>query len=295
MISRLPQSPDLDVRFDARVTRIERSGPQGRAARVVYLDGAGLEHAVEGAAVVLAAGSLGSTRILLASRSSDFPDGLGNTHGVLGRWLHDHPYAQLTVNLRKQVSVHPAVYVTRAPYDAEAPLRGVGTVLWSGATVRVRSWMQLTPDKSTSIGFNFFGTHPSDERQRVELDGPSAGNGLPALAVRMQFDDATTPALERARDRVLGLFEDAGYAPTVDDWIVHVPGTSVHSGGTVRMHASSKLGMLDGWSRLHAVPNVLVVDSSAFTTGPEKNPTLTAMAIAARACARLARDLRGAG
>jgi choline dehydrogenase-like flavoprotein len=40
------------------------------------------------------------------------------------------------------------------------------------------------------------------------------------------------------------------------------------------------------------VPNVLVVDAAAFTTGPEKNPTLTAMAIAARACQRLAADLR---
>ena len=51
-------------------------------------------------------------------------------------------------------------------------------------------------------------------------------------------------------------------------------------------------GMLDGWNRLHDVPNVAVVDSSCFTTGPEKNPTLTAMAIAARAADRLAGDIR---
>jgi choline dehydrogenase-like flavoprotein len=50
--------------------------------------------------------------------------------------------------------------------------------------------------------------------------------------------------------------------------------------------------MLDAWSRMHAVPNVAVVDSSAFTTGPEKNPVLTSMALAARAGDRLGKDLR---
>jgi choline dehydrogenase-like flavoprotein len=50
--------------------------------------------------------------------------------------------------------------------------------------------------------------------------------------------------------------------------------------------------MLDAWNRLHRVPNVVVADSAAFTTGPEKNPVLTAMALSARASDRLAADLR---
>ena len=66
----------------------------------------------------------------------------------------------------------------------------------------------------------------------------------------------------------------------------------MHFAGTCRMHDSPRLGMLDAWSRLHAVRNVVVADSSAFTTGPEKNPVLTAMALAARASDRLAHDLR---
>jgi choline dehydrogenase-like flavoprotein len=61
--------------------------------------------------------------------------------------------------------------------------------------------------------------------------------------------------------------------------------------GACRMHASPKFGMLDAWNRLHAVRNVVVADSSAFTTGPEKNPVLTAMTLAARGTDRLARDL----
>jgi choline dehydrogenase-like flavoprotein len=69
-------------------------------------------------------------------------------------------------------------------------------------------------------------------------------------------------------------------------------GNSNHYGGTCRMHASPRFGMIDRWSRLHAVQNVAVADSAAFTTGPEKNPVLTAMSLAARAGDRLAEELK---
>ena len=58
------------------------------------------------------------------------------------------------------------------------------------------------------------------------------------------------------------------------------------------MHASRQYGVLDGWNRLHQVNNVAVVDASSFTTAVEKNPTLTAMALAARAADHLADDLK---
>ena len=58
------------------------------------------------------------------------------------------------------------------------------------------------------------------------------------------------------------------------------------------MHTSPKFGVTDGFNRLYEIPNVLVVDASCFTTGAEKNPTLTVMALAARAADHLARDLK---
>jgi choline dehydrogenase-like flavoprotein len=57
------------------------------------------------------------------------------------------------------------------------------------------------------------------------------------------------------------------------------------------MHANPEFGVVDADNRVHGAPNVVVCDASCFTTGPEKNPTLTAMAIAARAARRLAADL----
>jgi choline dehydrogenase-like flavoprotein len=61
------------------------------------------------------------------------------------------------------------------------------------------------------------------------------------------------------------------------------------------MHDDPRYGVVDRWNRMHDAPNVIVADSSCFTTGPEKNPTLTAMAIAIRAAERLAKDLKARG
>jgi choline dehydrogenase-like flavoprotein len=58
------------------------------------------------------------------------------------------------------------------------------------------------------------------------------------------------------------------------------------------MHVSPRFGVTDNFNRLHDIPNVLVVDASCFTTGAEKNPTLTVMALAARSAERLAHDLK---
>ena len=70
-----------------------------------------------------------------------------------------------------------------------------------------------------------------------------------------------------------------------------MPGSSVHLAGTVRMHDDPEFGVLDRWNRMHDVDNIVVCDLSCFTTGPEKNPTPTAMALAIRAAERLADDL----
>ena len=58
------------------------------------------------------------------------------------------------------------------------------------------------------------------------------------------------------------------------------------------MHRSPSFGVLDEWNRPFDVPNVAVTDASCFTTNTEKNPTLTAMALSARAARRLATDLK---
>jgi choline dehydrogenase-like flavoprotein len=95
-----------------------------------------------------------------------------------------------------------------------------------------------------------------------------------------------------ARERVREVLRAGGVEATVPGpFHARSPGESVHYGGSVRMHADPQFGVLDAWNRMHEVPNVVVADASCFPTGPEKNPTLTSMALAARAADRLAADL----
>jgi choline dehydrogenase-like flavoprotein len=120
--------------------------------------------------------------------------------------------------------------------------------------------------------------------------------GLPVLDINISYGQSVARSLATARERVLAIFGAAGYVCTLHCAVPRlVPGFSAHFGGTARMHTSPRHGMVDAWNRLHAVPNVLVVDASAFTTGVEKNPTLTAMALAARAAEGIAAELKSNG
>jgi choline dehydrogenase-like flavoprotein len=294
MLKPIPPSTRARVIFHARALRLEWSQAKGRVTRVVYRDATtGEERSIDGSAFVVAAGAVNSARLLLDSPSSTFPEGLGNTEGLVGRYLHDHPLAKIAIELKRPISIHPPAYVTRAPYEATAPLRGVASVFWSSTGARLRSVTRGKPDKLGEVGFNLFGTMPPRAEDRVELvPNRHDPNGASEVSLKIRFDDDTRRMLEGARDRLLEILDAAKLGPRVTLWQVSPPGTAVHFAGTVRMHRSPKFGVLGEDNRMHAVKNVLVVDSSAFTTGPEKNPTLTAMALASRACRKLAKELR---
>jgi choline dehydrogenase-like flavoprotein len=119
--------------------------------------------------------------------------------------------------------------------------------------------------------------------------------GLPSLDVHIRYDEDVRQNLAKAHQRLVSVLDLAGHRSTIRSSLPTLtPGLSIHCGGTVRMHSSKQHGMLDAWNRLRSVKNVIVADASCFTTGPEKNPTLTVMAIAARASDRLADDLKSA-
>jgi len=110
--------------------------------------------------------------------------------------------------------------------------------------------------------------------------------------ISLRYDQRTVDNLVAARDRLREMFASAGVHIDVPGPFHELrPGSSKHYGGTLRMHTDPAFGVVDAWNRMHDVANVIVCDSSCFTTGPEKNPTLTAMAIALRAADRLATDL----
>jgi choline dehydrogenase-like flavoprotein len=288
------RSGRLAIRCDARVRSLQWSSGTRRVEAVLFRDTAtGEDHRLPCRAVVLAAGAINTARILLESTSPDFPAGLGNTHGVLGHYLHDHPLAKIELELASPVAVRPPAYLTRGPLGAAPPLYAAACVQWSSAGIVARSVLEGRPGHRLRTGFNVFGTMAPSEDDFVAID-PSRRNsaGEPALLLHVRHPPESGATLLATRDLLLDLLARTGLKPQVRSWHLEPVGTSVHYAGTCRMHASPRFGMLDRWNRLHEVPNVVVADSAAFTTGPEKNPALTAMALSARAAARLAQDLR---
>src|SRR5438128_220007 len=282
------------VRFDARVRRLEWSPEDRRVSHVIYRDMRnGHEERLACRAVVLAAGAVNSARLLLESQSDEFPEGLGNTEGVLGRYLHDHPLAKLIVDLDAPMAIHPPAYISRPSLDRAQPLYAAAGFQWTGTVIRAKSVLRGSPGRLPWIGFQIVGTMAPSPENGVMLDKQHpATDGSPGLTLHIRRPPESDTVLEGARDDILNLLERAGLRPRMRFWGVEAPGNSIHFAGTCRMHSSARFGMLDAWNRMHAVRNVMVADSSAFTTGPEKNPVVTAMALSARASDKLARDLR---
>ena len=284
----------LKVRFGARVQRLEWDPHSRRVHAVVFRDVAtGRTERVPCRAVVLSAGAINSPQVLLQSQSADFPAGLGNTHGVLGRYLNDHPIGKLVLNLATPITVHPPTYITRASLDRSVPLYGAAAMQWSGSSIVARSVLARSPGRLSSTGFSVFGSMAPSRDNWVALDPATQGaDGAPGLSLNIRLPPEAFTVLEAAREQILSLLSRAGFEPRQEVWKIEAAGSANHYAGTCRMHHKPEFGMLNAWGRLHVAANVVVADSSAFTTNPEKNPVLTSMTLAARAADRLASEMK---
>ena len=291
LIEPLLESLRFQLRTGARALRLEWSAPDSRVRAVEVLDAqTGRRESVPARAVVVAAGAIDSTVVLLRSTSAEFPTGLGNTHGILGRYLHDHPREWWTASPARRLAAlaHP-VYVARRDPAQSAPLMGSSMTL--GLTSRVERLRTYYRGRAAAFGVQVFGTMVPTDQVGVRLAGAADDPSTRPL-IALGYDKPRSRTSWRPASACREVFADVRLELTIPGPFHELrPGSSVHYGGSVRMHADPRHGVLDGSNRVHDVRNVVVCDSSSFTTGPEKNPTLTAMALAARAADLLADDI----
>ena len=291
VIEPLLSSPRFRLRGGAFVTRLLWNPGRGEVDGVEFVDrSTGAVEQVAARGVVVAAGTIDTTSILLRSTSDEFPDGLGNTEGLVGRYLTDHPREWWKASLERPMRAlsHP-VYVARREHADSPPLMATSHTI--GLTAPVERLRTYVRQRTSEIGVQVFGTQVPRPEVGVTLE-PGGDARTQKPRIRLAYDDAERHNLESGRQRLRDVLGDAGLPiEIIDPGHELRPGSSVHFAGTVRMHADRRFGVLDGRSRLHDVGNVAVADMSAFTTNPEKNPTLTAMALAIRAADLLADDL----
>jgi choline dehydrogenase-like flavoprotein len=294
LIAGLIGKPGFKLITRAHALKLEWDGQKKKVVAAIYCDRQTMtHHRVSASAFVVACGPLLSPKLLFNSDCNDHPNGMGNSGGLLGKYLHDHPREWWAVDMNTPLtSLSPPAYLTRLPHASSDPLLASSWTLGAFGTVgKIKSRLG---QKTTYFGVQVFGTMIPEEKYYVASAKTEKDEfGFPALEVRIRFDENVLNNMVKAREHLMQLMQDAGHKGAIREIVpTLVPGTAKHYGGAARMHASPKFGVTDGFNRLHDICNVLVVDASCFTTGAEKNPTVTVMALAARAADRLARDLR---
>ncbi len=142
----LLHSPNFKLQTGAHALHLQWSPAKRKVDAVIYYcRRTGATQRLEASAVVVACGPLASTKLLHNSVSSDFPHGLGNSMGVLGRFLHDHPREWWTFQMdRPRRFLSPAAYLTRLPYASSPPLLATSWTLGTASIQdRIRSRFAL--------------------------------------------------------------------------------------------------------------------------------------------------------
>jgi choline dehydrogenase-like flavoprotein len=260
--------------------------------------------------VFLSGSALGSTHVLLNSRSTGFPGGLGSSSGELGHNLMDHHF-QVGASGRvegfddhyhygnRPVGFYIPRYRNISPETKRNDfLRGYGIEGDAGRP----SWGRSAPGfgeelKATlhdpgpwHVWMTGFGeTLPRHENQ-VSLDAEMVDSyGIPQLrfncswgpnelAMRKDMASSAAEMLERC-----GLKDVRPYDAYVPGEVGAAPGLGIHENGTARMGRDRKTSVLNGHNQVWDAPNVFVTDGACMTSSPCQNPSITYMALTARA------------
>ena len=298
---------NLTTVTDAVVDSVVYDADSNRASGVQVVDAHTLERRTYRSRIVfLCASTLGSTQILLNSRSEQFPNGLANGSGVLGRYLMDHvggvrvtgtvPGFEDTYEKGRRAT---DLYVPRfrnIEEQDERFLRGFGFQGgayrddWRrgtyGAGIGAEFKTQLQKPGPWQFGMGGFGEMLPYESNRVWLDDKQKDRwGIPMLQIDCKLGDNEFAMLDAMGSDGKETLEAAGLTDVRVDSNIAPPGLVIHEMGTARMGHDPATSVLNKYNQAHDVPNLFVTDGAAMTSSACQNPSLTYMALTARAAA----------
>ncbi|MEG3618301.1 GMC family oxidoreductase [Magnetovibrio sp. PR-2] len=306
------KSQGVEVRQNCAVQEI-LLGKNARAEGVRYIDQDGNEQVQPASIVVLACSGAGTPRLLLNSKSSAFPDGLLNDHGVVGRNLMLHPLAYTEAvfddDLSSSIGPQGCSLFSHQFYETDVKrnfTRGYTMhVLRGSAPVEtaVNGYMMrqipLGPDHhktfaktfNHTVGIAIIAEDLPDPNNFIELDTNTAdANGMAGIKVHYTLSENSQKMLKHGIERSKHLFESAGARVTSS--FAPVKHTGWHIMGTARMGRDPKTSVVNEHGRAHAVNNLFIVDSSIFVTAGAVNPVATAQALTLKICDHLCDNLQ---
>ncbi len=299
---------------NAIVSQVEMDLGANQARGVTYVDrNSRKTYEVRGRSIILCAQALESTRILFNSATSEYPNGLANSSGVLGRYLMDHAVGagasgEVTDFDYKASASDPrrpnGIYIIRyrnLKGGSRHPrfIRGYGFQGGSapkfnfGAEGFGRSYKEAVKSGLYGIRLGGFGESLARWDNYCEIDSVKKDAwGIPSLRVHMTHGPNELAMMEDAASSAAEMLEATGARNIVMNSQLAMPGMAIHEVGTARMGKDPKKSVLDSYSRTHDIANLFVMDGAGFVSSGCQNPTLTMMALTARSCDHLIERFR---
>lgn len=252
--------------------------------------------------IFINAGTLNTTLLLLNSTSSRFPDGFGNDSGVLGHYLMDHNYrGHIEGSFEGLEDVY---YYGRKPTGVYIPrFRNVNsdkrTDFIRGYAVAAGGYRSTGVDNGSigvaykeglseagdwGIWMNAMGECLPYKENKVWLDETKKDEwGMPLLHISCEYKENELTMLKDALATSAEMLEKAGFKNVEAYDSSQSPGQGIHEMGTARMGKDPKTSMLNGNNQIWEAKNVFVTDGSCMVSTACQNPSLTYMALTARA------------
>ncbi len=297
----------LTIRPNAIVTEIVYDEAAGRATGVRVMDRETREMTEYTARVIFCnASTVGTTAILLNSTSRRFPDGLGNDSGELGHNMMDHHYFVGAMGAFD--GMEDEYYSGRRPNGIYIPryrnldggrstgyMRGYGYqggagrggwadgVNASGFGAEFKE--RLFKPGGWGMMLNGFGEClPHHDNVMLLNRAVLDPWGLPTIAFDCQFRENELAMRKPMQADAAEMLEAAGLRDVTTFDYIGGMGKGVHEMGTARMGRDPRTSVLNAQNQLHAVPNVFVTDGACMASSSCVNPSITYMALTARAC-----------
>lgn len=313
--------------FDMAMAREITTDGSGKVTGVIYIDKrTRQEKFVAARVVIVAASACESARLLMNSKTREFPNGVANGSGLLGRYLMDtvgfglsgyvpafegmphydtdgfggaHLYMPWWLWDRHDKLDFPRGYHIEIGGGYGMPsvgaFHGAAREFGYGAEMKKK----IREQYGCRVGFAGRGEMIPNQNSYCEIDPKVVDQwGIPVLRFHFKWSDHEWKQARHMEKTFAEIIETMGgrvsglSAAQRESDGISIPGTIIHEVGGVRMGSDKRTGVLNGYCQAHEVKNLFVMDGGSFVSNPDKNPTLTINAFAWRGCDYLAEEMR---
>ena len=307
---------NMTLRPNSIVSEIIYDEETKKASGVRVIDAITKKETVFNAKVIfLCASTIPSTSILLQSVSKRFPNGMGNDSGELGHNLMDHHFKVGATGIykgfenkgyegRRPGSFHIPRFRNLGDKESKQSYKGgysfqgsASRLNWKRAIKELSYGEELKEELSKpgdwKIGMTGYGEQLPYHENKISLDYNKKDEwGLPTVVFDCEYKENESIMREDIQNEAVKMLKSAGFSDVKGFDNSCFPGNAIHEMGTARMGIDPKSSVLNGNNQLHDVLNVYVTDGACMASSGSQNPSLTYMALSARAANHAAEQIK---